>query len=63
MKKYRISLHGCDDSTHFERELTSTAFALLKDISIQSHEASTYSCMPIMTVEEITEKCENTEEW
>ncbi|MBO8161372.1 MAG: hypothetical protein H0Z24_07010 [Thermosipho sp. (in: Bacteria)] len=51
--KYKISLHGCDDSTTFEMELTEEEYKLLKKVADKSQEVSTYVCMPIMEIEKV----------
>lgn len=51
--KYIISLHGCDDSTIFEMELTEEEYELLKRVAKKTEEVSTYMCMPIMEIEKV----------
>jgi len=51
LKLYRIALHGCDDSTIFEMELTDEEFALAERIAAKSEETSSYGCMPTMVIE------------
>lgn len=53
MKKYRIGLHGCDDSTYIEMELNQEQFEFVKLLCKKSEENSDYTCMPIMEVEEL----------
>ncbi|WP_427340959.1 hypothetical protein [Caloranaerobacter sp. DY30410] len=43
--KYKISLHGCDDSTVFEMELTEEEYKLLKKIADKSEEVSTWEVL------------------
>ena len=47
---YEISVHGCDDSTTIEKELTFKEYELLKEIAEKITNTSTYRCMPTMTV-------------
>lgn len=54
-KTYRISLRGCDDSTIWIRNLTKKEVELLRELEKEADEISTYSCMPILKVEEINE--------
>ena len=53
-KSYIITLHGCDDSTSFGMELTGEQTLLIKEMEKLADDASTYGCMPIMTIEEKT---------
>lgn len=55
-KKFEIAVHGCDDSTEIEYELTEEQMELVKDIAKKITETSHYVCMPIMEVELINEK-------
>lgn len=50
-KKYRISVHGCDDSTIIEKKLTIDEFKLIQSVCKEIMETSTYNCMPIMEIE------------
>ena len=52
-KKYRISVHGCDDSTIIEKELTEDELKIIKSVATEVTETSEYKCMPIMEVEEL----------
>jgi hypothetical protein len=54
-KKYRISVHGCDDSTIIEKELTEDELKIIKSVAKEVTETSEYGCMPIMIVEELEE--------
>lgn len=49
-KKFEIAVHGCDDSTYIEYELTEEELSLIKDIASEIEGASTYGCMPVMDV-------------
>lgn len=51
--KYIIALHGCNDSTIFEMELTEEEYKLVKKIADKSEEVSTYGCMPIMEIKKV----------
>jgi len=48
---YVITLHGCDDTTEIEIELTPDAAALIERIRDASHQTSTYACMPVLEIE------------
>ena len=52
-KKYRISVHGCDDSTTIVKELTEQEFKLIKSVADEVTETSEYLCMPRMVIEEL----------
>ena len=54
-KKYRISVHGCDDSTIIEKELTEDELNVIQSVASEVTEASQYGCMPTMSVEELEE--------
>ena len=54
-KKYRISVHGCDDSTIIEKELTEDELKTIQLVAKEVTETSEYGCMPIMIVEELEE--------
>lgn len=49
-KKYITSVHGCDDSTYTEMELTQKEFELISKLAEKITEASTYGCMPTMRI-------------
>jgi hypothetical protein len=65
IKKYRISIDGCDDSTRFEIELTDEQREVVEMLCEKSFENSTSRCMPTMEMTLITQKkrskCENCE--
>ena len=52
-KKYRISVHGCDDSTIIEKELTEDELKIIKSVAMEVTETSEDRCMPIMIIEEL----------
>ena len=52
VRRWNIGLHGCDDSTCFEMELTDAEVETLRKVAAKAEETSTYGCMPTMTVEE-----------
>ena len=54
-KKYRILVHGCDDSTIIEKELTEDELKTIQSIASEVTETSEYVCMPTMEVEELEE--------
>ena len=57
-KNYRLGLHGCDDSTKFNIELTDTEFKLIARISYESARVSTYGCMPTLRIVEVDDTIE-----
>ena len=54
-KKYRISVHGCDDSTIIEKELTEDELKTIQSVAAEVTETSEYGCMPTMEVKELEE--------
>jgi len=50
-KKYKIGLHGCDDTTYIEIELTHEEKNFVDRLVKLSEENSTYSCMPTMDIQ------------
>ena len=54
-KKYRILVHGCDDSTIIEKELTEDELKTIQLVAKEVTETSEYECMPTMEVEELEE--------
>ncbi|SDK81672.1 hypothetical protein [Lacicoccus qingdaonensis] len=55
-KKFEIAVHGCDDSTCIEYDLTEEQMELVEDIAIKITEASSYACMPVMDIKLIMEE-------
>lgn len=55
-KRYKISVHGCDDSTIIEKELTEDELKVIQSIATEVTESSKYVCMPIMEVKEMEEE-------
>lgn len=55
-KKYRIALHGCDDSTYIEWDLKPEEYELLKCLEASFKKESAYQCQPIMEIEELEPK-------
>lgn len=51
-EKITIGLHGCDDSTFFDVEVTPEERAFVERLCERSREASSYSCQPTMDVRE-----------
>lgn len=43
-----VELRGCDDSTYFKMGYTTEIIAILILMSKRSHEASDYSCQPVL---------------
>ena len=54
-KKYRILVHGCDDSTIIEKELTEDELKIIKSVATEVTETSEYGCMPTTEVKELEE--------
>ena len=52
-KKYRILVHGCDDSTIIEKELTEDELKTIQSIASEVTESSEYVCMPTMEIKEM----------
>jgi hypothetical protein len=52
MKKIKIFLDGCDDTTEFEMKVTEEQLEFLNALSQKSKETSTYGCMPTMSIRE-----------
>lgn len=52
-KKYRISVHGCDDSTIIIKELTEQEFKIIREVAREITKTSEYICMPTMYIEEL----------
>ena len=50
-RKYLISLVGCDDTTHLEKELSVEEYQFLHNLSKEINESSSYGCQPKMEVE------------
>ena len=48
---YKISLSGCDDSTHFFMALEPEAAQTLETASELANQHSFYGCMPTMSIE------------
>lgn len=53
MKRYEISVDGCDDSTIVEMELNELELEFLKRFSKLVNETSTYGCMPTIDLIEV----------
>ena len=53
MKRYKVSVDGCDDSTIVEMELNELELDFLKRFSKLVNETSTYGCMPTIELEEV----------
>jgi hypothetical protein len=53
MKLYRVELHGCDDTTMFDIELSEEELVAIEKIEDLSIKTSSYGCMPILTIEEV----------
>ena len=52
MTAYRVILHGCDDATYIDIDLTDDEAATIRRLSAASEESSSYGCEPVMTIEQ-----------
>jgi hypothetical protein len=50
MAKYCIAVSGCDDTTYIVEELDDIAITIVTSLAQRITAASTYGCMPTMTV-------------
>jgi hypothetical protein len=55
MKKIRINLYGCDDTTSFEMEVTDEQLEFIETVAKRSEEVSTCRCMPTIDIDKIIE--------
>lgn len=55
MKKYRIDVHGCDDTTTVYMALDKEAYKVVKMLCEAVTETSTYKCEPTMVITELRE--------
>lgn len=46
----RISLDGCDDTTYLTMQVSEDELAFLNRLAAESEKASTYQCMPTLSV-------------
>ena len=51
MPKCHIGIHGCDDSTYINMEVSKSEAEFLKRLSNLSKKESTYGCMPTFEFE------------
>jgi len=51
MRCFSVQIRGCDDSTHFEMQMTDQEYEFLQKVCKLSAETSTYECMPTMVGE------------
>ena len=51
MKKYNITINGCDGSTEIEMVLTREGFEAVMELARVSHINSSYVCMPTIDIE------------
>ena len=56
MKKYLITLNGCDDTTECEIELTNEQFEIFMQIAKEINKHSTYGCEPNISIYDNYEK-------
>ena len=52
MKKYLITLNGCDDTTECEIKLTNEQFETFMQIAKEINKHSTYGCEPTISIYE-----------
>ena len=52
---YKISIHGCDDSTYINLELNADELKFVGKLCKLSEENSDYGCQPVMEVIELKE--------
>lgn len=50
MKKYNITIKGCDASTEIEMVLSRDDIAAVMALAIMSHRNSRYGCMPTINI-------------
>ena len=55
MSDYLITVTGCDASTEVVRFLTDNEKRTIEDLAVALAEASTFGCMPTMTIHAATE--------
>ena len=55
-RRYIITLHGCDDSTKIEMDITDAEHEFLQRMSDHVLDASKYGCMPTMSVVPVATK-------
>lgn len=48
----RVIVKGCDDSTEFELVCTKEQYAFLKELADATQTVSTFSCMPIIILQD-----------
>jgi hypothetical protein len=51
-KLYELTLNSCDYRTRIERWLSPEELVFLKELEVSFNEASSYSCMPTLSVKE-----------
>lgn len=56
MKEYLVGLHGCDASTYIAMTLTLDEVKTVNRIVDLTEEASSYRCMPVMSIELLTDE-------
>lgn len=56
MKKYQVCLHGCDDSTYIEMELTTEQLEFMKKLEVLAEKNSDYVCQPTIEIKELKEE-------
>lgn len=50
MGAYRVALHGCDDTTYIDIDLTDDEAAAIGRVAAASDAESEYGCMPTLTI-------------
>lgn len=56
MKKYSISINGCDDSTYFNLAMTEEEHNFLLKVARLSRHYSSYGCQPTIDIGEAFEE-------
>lgn len=56
MKKYLVTLRGCDDSTYKIIELTQEEYEICNRVLEEVSDESTYGCMPTAYIREVKEE-------
>jgi hypothetical protein len=51
IKTFTVYLHGCDDTTSFDMDLTKEELKLIVKLQMLSQEKSRYACQPVLEVE------------
>lgn len=55
MKRIKVGVHGCDDSTEVEMEVNYGAFLVIQGLVNLVNQVSNGGCEPTMSMEEVNE--------